>query len=405
MKRRNFIKLVISAPILLKLGCSKEESQKLLLENIPKSFDFLEVKGTYREIGLQIGRKTGGTLKLILDERKEWFNNLMQIANSSEGEKYAKELLDNTRNLFPQYAQEVEGMAIGAGIDFKIMWALTIKNELSSFANLEAGCSTIYYKEDGKTWLFHNEDGDAAYFNRMLMLKAITPSGVNFYSLAYPGIISGVGPSINSQGICQTTNYISCINPKVGIPRYIIGRSVLESKNMAEAIETITVEPRAYPWHHNILSLNNSTFASIETLPDGKVDASYPEGGIFVHTNHAIGRTTENYYYQNKDYIKLSSNPRLQSLQKLISSADFPASNPEKFIRFLSSHEGEPYSLCRHPVIYKKNEPVKGSEEKKEVRGQTLATAFFDCETKKMRIYKGNPCKALMKENYNEYSF
>ena len=405
MKRRIFLKLTIAAPLILKLGCSQEEKQSLLLENIPKSFDFLEAKGSYREIGVQIGKKTGGTLKLILDERKEWFNKLMQIADSSAGEKYAKELLENSRNLFPQYVQEVEGMAVGAGVDFKIMWALTCKNELSSFGNLDSGCSTIFYKENAMTWLFHNEDGDVSYNNRLLVVKAITPSGVDFYSLSYPGIISGIGPSINSQGICQTTNFISCINPKAGIPRFIIGRAVLESRTMAEAVETITTQPRAYPWHHNILSMGNSIFASIETLPDGKIDVSYPENGIFVHTNHAIGRTTENYYYQNKDYIQTSSKPRLQSLQKLISNANFPAGNPEKFIRFLSSHDGEPYSVCRHPLNIHQGEPVKGNDNKKEVRGQTIASAFFDCSTKKMRIYKGNPCKAMMNENYNEYSF
>jgi len=343
MKRRNFIKLAIAAPLILKLGCSKEEKQKLLLEDIPQSFDFLEAKGSYREIGIQIGRKTGGTLKLILDERKEWFNQLMQVAGSSRGEKYAKQLLDNTQNLFPQYVQEIQGLSVGAGIDFKIMWALTIKNELSSFGNLDSGCSTVFYHEGSNAWLFHNEDGDVSYMNRLLVVKAITPSGVNFYSLTYPGIIAGIGPGINSSGICQTTNFISCINPKEGIPRCILGRAVLESKAMAEAIETVTAQPRAYPWHHNILSMNNSTFASVETLPDGKIDVSYPANEIFVHTNHAIGRTTEEYFYQDKNYIETSSKPRLRSLQRLISEATFPATNPEKFLRFMSSHNGEPY--------------------------------------------------------------
>jgi len=398
MKRRQFLKITAASPFLFTLSCTeKKDIHKELSDGNPKAFDYLEVKGSYKEIGLQIGKRLQSAIHRILDERYDWINNLMNISTSAEGSIYSNQLLKIATNIYPQYIQEIEGMAEGADIDFHKMWVMTIKNELTSFSNLESvairepGCSTIFYQDENKTWLFHNEDGDKVYHNRMLVLKAVPPSGVSFITLVYPGIIAGVGPSINNRGICETTNYIGCKKPYKGIPRYFLGRAVLEAKNLAEALQITTSEPRAYPWHHNIIALNSNIYASVETLPDGTIEVNYPGDGVYIHTNHTLGKKTQNYPAQDLNYKNTSSIPRMEALRHLISNTKLPANNPEKFMRFLSSHKNKPYSPCRHPAG--------------DVRGQTLATAFFDQQQKTMRIYKGNPCKAMMNENYSEYSF
>lgn len=377
---------------MLKFGCTdRKDGLKGLSQSNPKAFDFLEASGSYREIGVQIGKKVQGTLYDILNKRKNWIARLGEIALSADGQIYSRNLLGISRNKFPQYVQEIEGIAMGAGVDFQIVWRMTIQSELDALISREDGCSTIYYKNKNRIWLFHNEDGDKVYHNRLLALKCLPPSGVNFYSIVYPGIIAGIGPSINSIGICQTTNFISSKKPMEGIPRFILARAALESKNFAEAISQVTESPRAFPWHHNILSMNDNMYASIETLPDGTVDANYQGDGLFVHTNHTLGRKTELYADQNENYKNTSSVPRMRVLQQLLSNADLPISYPEKLLWFLSSHKNKPYSPCRHP--------------EGDVRGQTLAAAFFDSSRKSMRIYKGNPCDSVEMANYSEYSF
>ena len=96
-------------------------------------------------------------------------------------------------------------------------------------------------------WLFQNEDGHAAYGDLMFVVKVSPPSGVRFISLVYPGIITGNGPSLNSRGVIQTTNYISSTKSEIGIPRYVIGRAILEANDAKEAVEIATMQPRAYP--------------------------------------------------------------------------------------------------------------------------------------------------------------
>ena len=117
-------------------------------------------------------------------------------------------------------------------------------------------------------WLFHNEDGNRAYSDIMFVLKATPPSGVTYLSMVYPGIITGNGPSMNSRGIIQSTNYIGSTKSEAGIPRYILGRAVLEAQDLQEAQEIITMEPRAYPYHHNIGSFHDQRYFSLETTPE-----------------------------------------------------------------------------------------------------------------------------------------
>ena len=53
-----------------------------------------------------------------------------------------------------------------------------------------------------------------------------------------------------------------------------------------EAVELATCSPRAFPWHHNLLSLREGRLLSLEVMPDHH-DVEEVEGG-FVHTNHLV---------------------------------------------------------------------------------------------------------------------
>jgi hypothetical protein len=66
--------------------------------------------------------------------------------------------------------------------------------------------------------------------------------------------------------------------------------------------------------------------------------------------------------------------------------------NPRRnnILEILTSHVNAPYSPCRHP--------------QGDVKGTTLATAWFDLENAKMRLFKNNPCKALSDNLFVDYS-
>jgi predicted choloylglycine hydrolase len=391
MKRRTFLQLSLVAPAFLKFGCTpKEEGFVKFTKGTDKSFDMLEVSGSYHDIGLSIGKQFSPAINNIMNERKDWLNSLLAIQNSEKGKKYSDELLRTTRDRLPHLIQELEGMADGSKIDFKTLWAMSIQSELGNFEMETPACSTVYYHDNQNTWHFHNEDGDVAYKDRMFVLKATPPSGVSFITLVYTGVIAGVGPSINSEGIIETTNFLPAVKSEIGIPRYFLGRAILEARNLAEAINIATSSPRAFPWHHNLLSVKTDEYASVETLPDGITDVNRPNG-TYIHTNHQIGKNTSDYGGDSLKARVEESYTRYNVLQDEKNDVDGSITDPTTILDWLSTHKDAPNAPCKH---------AKDSD-----TGQTLAAAFFDVKKGTMRLYKGNPCYAVPNGLYTEYKF
>jgi predicted choloylglycine hydrolase len=391
MKRRTFVKLSLLAPLFLKTACTQKGGRiHRFLNEDSRRFEMLEVSGSYYEIGYSAGKTFSKNIQHIVKNRQDWINALQKVVNSTSGRKFSDALLDNSRKHFPFIVDEIEGLADGCGYSFDLMWMMSIQSELNAYQKENPGCSTVYYKDSKHNWLAHNEDGDTSYSGKMYVLKAHPPSGVSYITLAYPGIIEGVGPSFNSFGMIETTNFIGCNKPEVGVPRYLLGRAILESKTMEEALQIATFQPRAFPWHHNLGSCQTKEYVSIETLPDGTVDIRRPNG-VYIHTNHAIGEKTKDYKHQDLDYAKSSSITRYDVLTKEKNNAKLPIASSRVLLNWLSSREGKPYSPCRVP--------------EGDITGETLGTALFDINNATMRLYKGYPAKAVPNGQFTDFRF
>ena len=385
MKRRNFLKIAGLSPFCLTqtFSCTKKNTGTYF-EPTDKQFAHLEIKGSYKEIGYQIGHVFRKNIKEIINRRSEWHSGLINILNSEEGRKYSKKLLELSQKHFPNIIEEIRGIADGSGIHFDFIWAMNIKSELGALEKEPPGCSSIFVKDDKNMWLFHNEDGHTAYKDIMFTIKVTPPSGVSFISMVYPGTITGNGPSLNSRGIVQTTNYIGSTKSEIGVPRYIIGRAILEAKDLNEAFQIATFEPRAYPYHHHLASFDEKKYTSVETIP-GASEAKYPDG-VYFHTNHLLFEKTKDYQFQDQEYKNTSSLSRYIVINEKLNEFENKNIQPDSMLSILSSHERKPYSPCRHPH--------------EDILGQTLGTAFFDINEGQFYLYKGNPCEAVKNNQY-----
>ncbi|MCK5148961.1 hypothetical protein KAR48_19555, partial [bacterium] len=306
MKRRTFLKTAGLSSFYLPqfFSCTKKKSMTYF-EPTDKRFAHLEIIGSYREIGYQIGHVFKKNIKEIISRRIEWHSGLINILKSREGRMLSDKLFELSQKHFPNVIEEIKGMADGAGIHFDDIWAINIKSELGAVIKEPPGCSSIFVKDDKNMWLFHNEDGHTAYKDIMFTIKVTPPSGVSYISMVYPGTITGNGPSLNSRGIVQTTNYIGSTKSEIGLPRYVLGRAILEAKDLNEAIQIATFEPRAYPYHHHLASFAEKRYTSIETIP-GTSDVKY-QNGIYFHTNHLLSENTKDYKFQDQEYKNSSS--------------------------------------------------------------------------------------------------
>lgn len=390
MKRRKFLISSLATPLFLRqLLASQDDGLTKYQKASEKSFEFLEVKGTYNQIGYQIGKNFGKNIQHVIKQRAEWHRNLLRILKSPQGKIRSDEYLRLTEKHFPHILEEIRGMADGAGLHFDAVWAMCIKSELGALEDEPDGCSTIFTKDQNHMWLFHNEDGHDTYRNVMFVLKAIPPSGVSYLSLVYPGIITGNGPSMNNEGIIQTTNYIGSTESEVGFPRYILGRAVLEAKGLKEATDIITLEPRAYPYHHNLGSLADKKYISLETTP-ATWQTDEPQG-TYCHTNHLLFEETNSYKAEDLEYKQASSLSRFNVVEEALPNLPSENITPSDFLGILGSHQNAPYSPCRHP--------------EGKVMGRTLGTAFYDFNKGVLRLFRGNPCQALPNNSFVDFHF
>jgi hypothetical protein len=390
MKRRDFLKAAAGAPFFIhNLYPNQVPARTKYYPGNEKSFEILEIKGSYAQIGYQIGKVFGNHIKKLIERRSKWHYSLLEILGAKEGKLKSQEYLDLTRKHFPHLVKEIEGMAEGAGLHFNAVWALCIKSELLAVDTEPSDCSTIYFGDSKRQWLFHNEDGHAAFAGIMFVLKVYPPSGIKYVSMVYPGTITGNGPGMNNKGIIQATNYIGSTESAIGIPRYILGRAVLEANNIKEAMDIVTLELRAYPYHHNICSLLQNRYVSLETTPD-HWQAREPKG-IYYHTNHLLLEKTRQYLFEDIPYKMSSSISRFQVIQSKIQNLNLKELSPVDIIQILALHRNAPFSPCRHP--------------QGEVLGTTLGSAFFDIGRGRFRLFKGNPCEALENNRYVDFYF
>jgi len=215
-----------------------------------------------------------------------------------------------------------------------------------------------------------------------LLAKVTVPSGLTFISFMYPGLLPGNGPGFNSRGIVQTTNYIQPQSAHSGVPRYLIGRAVLEAESLDQAVKIATVTPRAFPWHHNLASLPEARSLSLETYPGRR--SVHEVKDLMVHTNHLLHPEMTVASAGEQDVPYISSTTRYKVLTEKIAFQG-PPQDADGMLELLCLHEGRPYSPCRHP--------------EGDIHGITLGTAVFEAPDLAMTLYHGNPCLGV-KQRY-----
>ena len=355
-----------------------------------RTFPYLEISGNHYQIGYAIGDHFSREIRDSLKRRQAWFSELKRWVDQDKSQTF-NSLKAKAEAHFPALIDELTGMSAGSGIPFDDLFLINIKAEIGAKNRAlkdPPGCSTITLIQGNQKWLFHNEDGDIAYRDLMFVVKATLPSGVTLLSLCYPGHLMGNGPSMNSHGIIQTTNFIYGLHCRTGIPRYFLGRAVLEAASLEDAVAMVTRQDRAYSYHHNLASTDENRILSIEVTPEHH-HIEEP-ASLYVHTNHLILEGMKS-FPQDNEYVRSSSLSRYDVIATALAnvSATKPTGNNTVF-NILSSHENSPYSPCRHP--------------RGEVRGVTLATAVIDVTRGTMTLYKGNPCRSIPDGSFCVYS-
>jgi len=347
-------------------------------------FPLLEVRGAPYDMGRAIGERFAREIRGGFEARAAWWRELKAFADAQPARIYDT-FLAAARKHAPHIVEELRGWADGCGLPLRDLLVLNLKAEYGALRDQrkqkerpepQPGCSTIVRARRDGFALAHNEDGDQAYAERMFMLRLRPEGKPAVLCASYPGILPGNAPWINAAGVIMTTNFIYTREVRLGLGRYFLDRLAMEARTLDEAVPICTHPERAYAFHHVLASARERRALSIEVTPTKKSQIAID--GLFLHTNHLVHPVMAG-EPQDPDYVGSSSLTRWKVLSAwkagLGARTDVAA---EELIRALSSHEGRPYSPCRHP--------------RGEVRGATLLTALFETPVQQMRVYKGQPC-------------
>lgn len=369
----------------------REPTEWTYVEGSAQAFPYFRVSGTPREIGRGIGSRFGELIRLGFERRAGWFAALRDFAMGPGRDAY-EAFVAAARSRTPRAFEELRGWAEGSGVAFEDLMVLNIRAEVealiqereaaSARAEPQPGCSTVVLAAEDRLLHLHNEDGHDAYADLMFVLDVRPSDGVPYVALSYPGILPGNAPGVNAFGVAQTTNFIACREVRLGVGRHFLDRMILEARSLDEAIEWASHPERAYGFHHVFTSLSERRAVGIEVTPS-KVEI-VPIAGLYYHTNHLVfeGMTDED---QDEEYVGSSSTSRWRVIEAWARGIGDPAAlGLDDLVAPLASHEGSPYSPCRHP--------------EGDVRGFTLATAVFQAPGESFRLSRNQPCLARWTE-------
>jgi isopenicillin-N N-acyltransferase like protein len=326
----------------------------------PAPIPLLEVAGSHREVGRQIGAATAAAMHRAAGEA---------VADAELVAGYRAVTLEH----LPWVVEELEGTAEGAGLDPLAVFAASIE-ELAP-AEAPTGCSDLVVTgsrtADGHLLVAHTNDLYAEDEDEIVAIKWRVPGRPVAFTL-------GSGPWIsvgwNDAGLAVTGNEVSPNDERVGIPRLLQVRDVLTRRTLAEAIDASLHPARAsaYNW---VLAHRDGTAANVEASATSAVTEEPGADGFLAHTNH-YAQDDMRRFERAGDYS--GSCARLDRARELAVGDGFTV---ERLRNVLADHENEESAICRH------------GDDPKVVK--TVFWCVADVTAGEITYGRGNPCDSV----------
>jgi isopenicillin-N N-acyltransferase-like protein len=353
------------------------------------------VSGSSRERGFQYGEqardrvhrgKAGYERAFALSAGWTW----------EQAVESAAHLTGPVRETFPEYIDEMEGIAEGAALSFadiftmnartEVMWAATVRKTEAERARYARECSSFALMPprtaSGHTYLGQNWDWLTHSFDSLVVLEVEQEGKPNFVTVVEAGLLAKA--SLNSSGLAVGVNTLvtSADRADPGIPFHVLIRAFADCDSLTEAIYTASRHLRSSSGNY-LLAHADGLAVNLETAPGDYrgVTPQLPVNGALVHTNHFTSPVAGSQDVGH--YAMADSLIRLQRVQAAIAEASAPAT-VDSLHRALSDHADFPSAVCCHPDV-------------REVDGEQWATVMsviMDLDERTIYLSEGNPCQS-----------
>ncbi len=248
----------------------------------------IRVSGSNYDIGFQIGKTFRNRIN------SAFASSTILRLNKPKDQKHPEwldQLYKQSNETFPQYIQEIKGIADGARINFRDALIHNFRHCLSSID----GCATIVFKSPQKIIIGHNEDYEPIIGKNSYITIAHLENHTKFLALTNAGSIPGNAWGFNSHGLVFALDSLPPLpnlNLNLGFPRILLDRYILESHTLEEAVLRVQMHsPRSGTMSYTIISMKEWRGINIETT---STEASLTEiTDMFYHVNHYTSETFE----------------------------------------------------------------------------------------------------------------
>jgi isopenicillin-N N-acyltransferase-like protein len=341
----------------------------------------IEVSGTHREMGQQIGEAAREQVQhSIVNARvliEVAYNDLELTWQGAQIQ--SRKYLPFAEERYPQYVEELHGMAEGANVSFDDIVVLNVMEAVTMDALHLTRCTSFAVNDertaDGHVLAAHNEDWVPEDENDVFVVSAKPDKEPPFLAMTYGGLLPNVG--FNAYGIAQLIDSVYPSDSRIGIPRLVVARAVLSSHRISGAIGRTLVQHRAAGYNHLLVHESGEMY-SIE-VSARRFEILYSHDGYMVHTNH----------YLDPQMKKVEKDPEelLSSRVRYFRASRLLHQNKQHTIKSLQAiqkdHVNIPNSICNHNI--EGLDPLD--------REKTINALVIDLTAREMHITWGNPCE------------
>jgi isopenicillin-N N-acyltransferase-like protein len=273
----------------------------------------------------------------------------------------------------PHLVEQLRGTAEGSGVPFLDIFFANAFEEVYGIVELGTAapaplerCTDVVLRTSGSTLLGHNEQWYAGDDGAVGLVIDVPDDGPSLLAPVVAGTLPLVG--INEHGGAFGTMSLSAHDERVGIPRALVARDLLDSRDRADAVRRGGRPGRAGGYSY-LCAFPGGDACVVETTA---TTSSVLE--LTVHTNHALDPVVAGAACDPS----VGSRSRLARAQHLAGSAQ---ASVDGVTRLLADHGSDGQDICVHP------DPREGDE------GSTILFAMVcEPETRSLWLSGGHPC-------------
>lgn len=333
--------------------------------------DQVRAVGTPFERGAQIGQALAPAIEASVDFNQGYLER--HGLHREDLPVLLSPYLTASTALLPNLVEQVRGMAEGAGLPFLDLFFANAFEEVYGIVELGTPasrplerCTDVALRSSTDTLLGHNEQWYAGDAGSVAVVLDVPDDGPAVLAPIVAGTLPLVG--LNEFGGAFGTMSLSANDERVGVPRALVARHLLEARDPEDALERAALAGRAggysylctFPGHDPLVVETTATTAA----------------GWFgtTHTNHAL----------DPEVAAVACAPTEGSLSRLGRARELVESatpSVDGMLQLLSDHADSGQQICVHP----------GKDDGDE--GSTILFAMVcSSNARSMWLTPGHPC-------------